>query len=275
MPNSQPSQASLKGATQPGDQTRSPADKAKAAAIEAKAERIAERVRDNYAMGREANAAEANPGTSTTAFAEQEGVDPGTLRRWKLFARLYSDKPGTGPNGMSELDELCCLRRPNRLPLHWGFLPYLLSVKNRKKRRSFASEAAKNGWSPARLHLEIRRSEGRHEGHGRSVELPARPADAAQQVIREGRLWLSRVRKLTTELKPQSEAAKPSLMSLAEGDRNELLRLFREIGQECPLSMEVIESLKEPEICVTKRPQQTRTKSGHPNQPTKRRSKKA
>lgn len=263
------------GATQPGDQARSPADKAKAAAIETKAERIAQRVRDHYAMGRKANAAEANLGTSTTAFAEREGVDPGTLRRWKLFARLYSDKPGTGPNGMSELEELCRLRRPNRLPLHWGFLPYLLSLKNRKKRRSFASEAAKNGWSPARLHLEIRRSEGRLEGHGRSVELPPRRADAAQQLIREGRLWLARARKLTTELKPQSEAAKPSLASLAEGDRIELLRLFREIGQECPNCVEIIESLKEPEASDIKRPHLTRTNSGQPKQPKKRRSKKA
>gem|GEM_PF-1949691 len=164
---------------------------AKQAAVTAKAERIVQRVKDHHAMGLEANTEQIKNGTTTEELAVKKGLDSGALRRFKLFAKSYSAE---------QLVEFCMLRRLNRLPLHWGYLPYLLTIKNPVKRTEMAANAATNGWSPTRLHAEIRKLEGRPPGHGRRVELPKNPTDAIQQIVREGNLWLARAKKFVGEL---------------------------------------------------------------------------
>ena len=211
----------------------SPGDKAKAAAIKAKAARIEQRVRDHHAIGQLANKLQAKRNISTTVFAAKHGIDPGTLRRSKQFAELYSAKTGTGGSGMSELDEICNLRRPNGLPLHWGFLPYLMTVKGSRKRRQMAAKAAAQGWSPARLHAEIRQLEGRSKGHGRKVELPTTPVEGLLHILREGRLWLARSKKLIPTLcSPERLRAGP-LDAGTKTTLDEVAKLFTDVVAEC------------------------------------------
>ena len=162
---------------------RSAAAAARAAVIKAKAERIVDRIQQHYALGREANTAQDKKRITTKQFARNRRTDPGALRRWKRFARLYS---------VEQLDELCALRRPDQLPLHSGYINYLSSIPSPARRRKFAVMAAKNGWSSARLHREIRQTEGRPAGHGRKVGLPANLREGLHRLASEGRLWLTR-----------------------------------------------------------------------------------
>lgn len=206
---------------------------AKQAAVTAKAKRTVQRVKDHHAMGLEANAEQVKNGTTTEEFAATKGVDSGALRRFKLFAKSYSAE---------QLDEFCNLRRRNDLPLHWGYLPYLLTVKNPKTRTEMAANAADNGWSPARLHAEIRKLEGRPPGHGRRVELPKNPTDAIQQIVREGNLWLARAKKFVAELASTKPAPKTrlgenkldlsELTALLETVSSEIGRLRKQLGPE-------------------------------------------
>lgn len=220
------------------------AAKAKAAAIGAKAARIEQRVRKHHETGRLANKAQAERGISTTAFAEKQGLDPGTLRRWKMFAKLYSSESVSKRGGLSQLDELCMLRRPNGLPLHWGFVPYLTTIKNAKKRQEIAERAAANGWSPARLHAEIRQKEKRPSGHGRAVELPAAPVEGLQLVLREGHLWLSRSKKLITRLCSGEPVTSGSLTRDAKHLLDKVAKLFTNAQIECARFGEILEAAK-------------------------------
>jgi len=206
---------------------------AKQAAVTAKAKRIVRRVRGHHRMGTKANARQFTKGTSTERFAASKGVDSGAMRRFKLFAKLYSAE---------QLEAFCKLRRPNGLPLHWGFVPYLLTIKNTETRTDMAVDAAKNGWSPARLHAEIRKLEGRPPGHGRRVELPKNPTDAIQQIVREGNLWLARAKKFVVGLAPNKPASKTrrgdnkldlsELTALLETVSSEIGRLRKQLGPE-------------------------------------------
>jgi len=206
---------------------------AKQAAVTAKAERIVQRVKDHHAMGLEANTEQIKNGTTTEELAVKKGLDSGALRRFKLFAKSYSAE---------QLVEFCMLRRLNRLPLHWGYLPYLLTIKNPVKRTEMAANAATNGWSPTRLHAEIRKLEGRPPGHGRRVELPKNPTDAIQQIVREGNLWLARAKKFVVGLAPNKPASKTrrgdnkldlsELTALLETVSSEIGRLRKQLGPE-------------------------------------------
>ncbi len=218
--------------------------RAKQSAIKAKAARIEQRVRDHHAMGQLANDAQAERNISTTDFAAKHGIDPGTLRRSKQFAELYSSKAGTGDKGMSELDEICNLRRPNGLPLHWGFLPYLMTVKGSKKRRQMAAKAAAQGWSPARLHAEIRELEGRSKGHGRKVELPTVPVEGLLHILREGRLWLARSKKLIPTLCSPDWLRDGWLDAATNTTLDEVAKLFTDVVAECDRLGKTLKAVK-------------------------------
>lgn len=236
-------------------EAESPEVRAKQSALQAKAARIEQRVRDHHAMGQLANDAQSERNISTTDFAAKHGIDPGTLRRSKQFAELYSAKAGTGDKGMSELDEVCNLRRPNGLPLHWGFLPYLMTVKDTKKRRQIAAKAAAQGWSPARLHAEIRQLEGRSKGHGRKVELPTTPMEGLLNILREGRLWLARSKRLIPTLcSPERLRAAP-LDTETNTTLDEVAKLFTDVVAECNQLGKTLKAVKRspPKLGATKR----------------------
>lgn len=209
-------------------------------AIKAKAERIVQRLRDIHKTGQRAKVAQDENDVSTEIFADQEGLNAGTLRRWKKFAELYSVEPGTGRAGLSEFDILCALRRPNGLPLHWGYLPYLLSVMKTKTRREMAQKAADEGWSPARLHAEIREKEKRPRGHGRSVTIPTRLEDGHRLVLRESELWLARAKKLVKKLCSSGEGEGQPLDPEVEAVMIELAALLKQVQGKCTWLLKLI-----------------------------------
>lgn len=243
----------------------SPAAKAKFAVVEAKAKRIVERLRKHHEMGQDANQLQAKQPISTVELAEKKQLDPGTLRRSKMFAKLYSSESGSGRGGLSEFQELCSLRRPTGLPLHWGYVPYLMTIKSRKKRREIAAKAASQGWSPARLHAEIRQIEDRPPGHGRSVELPATTADATLQVVREGRLWLSRAKKLVAVFSSQKEGKPKSSLNNSGTEQAELTNLFNQVSTECARLTEMVGMSKTSPSQSTAKPR--RDKASKPEGP--------
>jgi hypothetical protein len=78
---------------------------------------------------------------------EQHGLCASTVQKWRLFHEQYSKE---------ELEELCALRRPNGLPLHWGYLPYLLTVHDKRARARIQAEAADKGWPEAVMYAAIK-----------------------------------------------------------------------------------------------------------------------
>ena len=213
-------------------------------AIKAKAERIVQRLRDIHTTGQQAKIAQDEHEISTEAYADQNGFNAGTLRRWKKFAELYSTAPGPGRAGLSDFDVLCALRRPNGLPLHWGYLPYLLSVKKTKTRREMAQKAAGEGWSPARLHAEIRAKENRPRGHGRSVTIPASLEDASRHVLRESELWLARTKKLVKKLCSSREAEGQPVDPEGEAAMAETADLLKRVQGKCAWLLTLISAAR-------------------------------
>ncbi len=80
------------------------------AAIDAKAKRMADTLRSHHELG----LAALDSDLSTRLFADAHGMTEHTMRKIKAFAREYS---------RAELADMCRLRRPNGLPLQWGFMP--------------------------------------------------------------------------------------------------------------------------------------------------------
>lgn len=170
-----------------------------------RAEQMEEKLRQDYALGREAEAAE----VSARQFAESHGLSVHTVHKLKAFARGYTVK---------ELEQLCKLRRKtNGLPLHWGYVGYLLTVKSaasamkkdrkkpakksrNKERWEFAKLAAEKGWTAPQLYAAIRQKYGWKQGHGRPMVLPDDVNTAVLKVISEGRAWLRRWELLREKL---------------------------------------------------------------------------
>lgn len=159
-----------------------------------RARRMASKLRDNYQLGKEANRESKKNGVSTQQFAEDRGLSEHTVRKLRAFARAYNAR---------ELSELCALRRPNGLPLHWGYVIYLLAAaaaaeaqgKNGKEVRShFAREVESHGWTAPQLYAAIRKKLGLRPGHGRKMSLPLAVMDAARQVENEGKTWSKRLK---------------------------------------------------------------------------------
>jgi len=82
-----------------------------------------------YELGRQARSDQNS--LPIEQFAAAQGLSPHTLRKARAFAREYSPE---------DLDKLCSLRRPNGLPLHFGYVPYLLSIRDKKARQTWAGE---------------------------------------------------------------------------------------------------------------------------------------
>lgn len=171
-----------------------------AAGLVARAEQMERKLRQHYALGMQAIAAQAKRNVSTRDFAESRGLSEHTIRKLKAFARSYNQR---------ELDQLCALRRPNGLPLHWGYVGYLLAADSaatkagkhgQEERERLAMLAAKKNWTAPELYAAIRQKFCRKGGHGRSMVLSDDLETAVRKVQDEGRVWLRRWNLLSKKL---------------------------------------------------------------------------
>jgi hypothetical protein len=122
--------------------------------IKAKAKRIIDKLKDYHHLG-QLNDRQTPESTfdlavkqSTVDLAVKKGIGINTAFKARAFARHYTQR---------ELEALCRLRRPDGLPLNWAYVPYLLTVKDKRQRAQFEKQAAKIGWTAPELYAEIRR----------------------------------------------------------------------------------------------------------------------
>lgn len=144
-----------------------------------KAKRMVDRLRAHHALGRQANESQ----LSTREFADKHGYNEHTMRKIRAFAREYD------ANG---LDRLCALRRPNGLPLQWGHIPYLLTIKDRRQRLRIQERAAREGWTAPILNAAIPSKFRSAAGHGRTMHRPATAVDGLRQLKTQSEIWLRR-----------------------------------------------------------------------------------
>lgn len=154
-------------------------------AKQSKAEQIANRLRSHHRLGSLAN---------DRRLSEDElgRLNEYTLDKFQAFARDYSQ---------DELNELCSGSRPNGLPLHWGYIPYLLAIQAKQAakigvgrkhrsaiaaRRKFQRLAIDNGWSVAELRAAISMHFPQPvRGHGRRLSAPKDLALTVISFVRE------------------------------------------------------------------------------------------
>jgi len=144
---------------------------------------MVERIRQQHRLGRQVIQAR-EAGKSIADLAERYPYSEHTLRKIRAFAEQYSD---------SDLDELCEGRRPNGLPLHWGYIPILLAIEAKRgklERKRFQARAIKKGWSVAELRRAMRQKIG-IKGHGRTMAVPE-DLNAALQDLAENVDFLQR-----------------------------------------------------------------------------------
>lgn len=164
-------------------------------------------LRNLYAIGQSANLAQKSRKRSTGDFAKARGLSEDTVRKLKKFANVYRDR-SVKPAGTekpkdrrkrlkgweeTELDDLCRLRRPSGLPLHFGHVPSLLSIRKGDQRVEAARLAAKNGWSQAQLESYVRTRAQRPPGHGRRLKSPPIGKSGLQFIVRDAERLMRRI----------------------------------------------------------------------------------
>ncbi len=130
----------------------------------AKADRMVQRLCRQHALGKQILRAQ-HRGKSIADLSEKHPYSEHTLRKIRAFAEHFTD---------ADLEMLCRGRRPNGLPLHWGYIPILLGIetkRSKKDRKRFQREAIKYGWSVAQLRRVVRQEIG-FKGHGRTIGVP-------------------------------------------------------------------------------------------------------
>ena len=185
-----------------------------ASAFVSKPDRMEQRLREQYEVGRAAVAAETAKGTKTDQYAKEHNLNPHSLRKLKAFARADYVSGDTQTKGRTSLEELCRHRRKNpsrpssRLGLHWGHVVILLGIGTASGRQQWAQTAAKNNWSPQRLHAELRK--GKPAGRGRPLMKPGTPLDGLAQAVREGTKWIARCELVVTTCETAIEECQDS-----------------------------------------------------------------
>lgn len=155
--------------------------------IPVKAARMIDNLRRHHARGTQAN--QLRTDYRPRELAKLLQTNRYTLQKDRLFARKYSPR---------DLDDLCKLRRPNQLPLHWGCMGYLLSVPTKKERAMMQREAAEKGWTAPEIRREIKRRFGKTpgEGHGRPMKKPPTPEAVLREMCMGTRAWLKRCQRV-------------------------------------------------------------------------------
>jgi len=165
-------------------------------AIEAKGQRMIANIRQFYQLGRRANELVAK----TAEFARSVGKNARTM----TAARRFADPDrGYTPD---ELEDLCQLRRPNGLPLHWGHVQQLITVPTKRIRRRLEREAAKEAWTSAELAVAVRQAIGRRRpAHGRPMKRPATPGAGLLQLLADSSLWRRRCEVAVEEVEKAAQ----------------------------------------------------------------------
>ena len=167
-------------------------------------------------------------------FDVDNGLNERKASRARAFARRYTPK---------DLKELCRLRRPDGLPLHIGYLHFLLSVQDTQERQEIQRLAAAQGWTAPALYAEIRRRNPKRRcNHGRTMKKPATPQAGLQQLLAEGEFWRRRCQvvmdamrtaRMGQQLRQDAKGAAEAMRELAKeagGAAGELERLRRRSG---------------------------------------------
>jgi hypothetical protein len=144
-------------------------------------------LRNYYQLGLEVlDADRKNPNKRTYSkhvsqdFADRLGVGRDYVDKARQFASSYTE---------AQLEELCSLRRPDGLPLGRRHAVALLSVKDKRQRRSLQRRAAEEGWGTRRLGEEITVLQGSGSSGGRRPRGPDSVEDAVAQVIKMCERW--------------------------------------------------------------------------------------
>jgi hypothetical protein len=148
-------------------------------ALEGKAGRIADRLRQHYRLGQEANASD----LPAKDLADTRGVSEHLMRKFKRFAGEYTPR---------DLEALCNALRPNGLPLQWGHVNYLLGIHDKQERKAMQRRAIENGWTAPQLARAITKSHRTKSGHGRPMMPPATPEAGLEQLMAEAQMWIRR-----------------------------------------------------------------------------------
>ena len=142
---------------------------------------------DYYQLGLEVLEADRkNPNKRTYSkhvsqdFADRLGVGRDYVDKARQFASSYTEK---------QLEELCSLRRPDGMSLGRRHVVALLSVKDKRQRRSLQRRAAEEGWGTRRLGEEITVLQGSGSSGGRRPRGPDSVEDAVAQVIKMCERW--------------------------------------------------------------------------------------
>ena len=196
---------------------RSTAGRGPDPAIEAKAQQIVARIRDRYRIGQKA----AQGKMPLADFAAKVGLSEHTVRRLRRFAMAYSEV---------ELDELCRLRRPNGLPLHVGFVAYLLIVSDKKERAKLQQRAAREGWGAAQLAAAVPKKFRGQSPHGRPMKQPSSPTAGLRQVSEEADRLCRRTQLVLDAVKGLIKRPSRALQNQAEITAKTVASLQRQLA---------------------------------------------
>lgn len=187
-------------------------------ATEAKAKRMVARLRDRYRIGQKA----AQGDLPIAELADEVGLSTHTVRRLRRFATGYSEV---------ELDELCQLRRPNGMPLHVGFIAYLLIVTDKRERTKLQQRAAREGWSAAQLAAAVPKKFRGNSPHGRPMKQPSSLVAGLDQITDEAeRLGRRAKMVMDTAKERRSKRASQTLRRRGEKAANTLASLKRQLS---------------------------------------------
>jgi hypothetical protein len=224
--------------------TNSSRGRPKASSKEARIKKMVQKLLDDYSVGERAR----DSGDSLETIAADHGLAVVTVRKLKLFAQKYSRR---------ELRTLCALRRTGSgLPLHFGYVIYLLMAQSAAERRSlaemeanfrqgigrvnsakaardanrvrekFALKAAKNGWTAPELYSAVVAEYGLKDGHhGREKVLPQDRLTASVLATGEIKKWCDRL--ITLLSSPNDLQLPTSASSDLNSQLDDILRKIR------------------------------------------------
>lgn len=188
---------------------------AETGAIAKRVQKMVKKLRHDYSIGLKAKSGK----TSLEKIAQDQGLSIVTVRKLKLFADNFTRE---------EFGELCALRRKGSgLPLHFGYVIYLLAAQSAAERAStaamkarrrngegkvdedkaerdgkrarsrFAELVTSKGWTAPQLYAAVIEKFGLKEGHhGRTKVMPQDPHGASMLAISEISKSCERLREL-------------------------------------------------------------------------------
>ena len=128
-------------------------------------------------------------------------------------------------------------------PLHWGFVQYLLVVKDKEERRELEELAAQKGWTPLELNAEIRRRrpERKTKG-GRPLRRHDSDGEALLCLVDEAQLWLRRcemIQCVPKRLRPADRQKAIDVLNRVAKDARRVIAQLQELDRSnarCPRS---------------------------------------